>query len=539
MPQVRFLPMEASVQVPQGTRLTEAARLAGIGLSAPCGGRGSCGKCRVELDGRSVLACQTLVTRDMAVRVPEQALQILSDPGSLDAHLSPPVSLRREGDQEAVVRNGQVLALRRAGLPFLAAAADLGTTTLVLYLLDARTGALLSTKSAPNPQRSFGADVISRVDYALRCGPERLTALLREAVNQLLREALAEAGAREEDLFSLSIAGNSCMHHLFLGVCPEGLAAAPYALSVTGLLEESAASLSLAMHPQGRVFLLPCIAGFVGADTAALLLRTDFDRLESPTLAVDVGTNGELALGDSSGFTVCSAAAGPAFEGAGIACGVPALTGAVAHASLRGGELSLQVLGGGTPCGICGSGLMDLLALLLDAGLMDATGRLLAPEELTTPLARRLGRRLTMLRGEPIFVLFSEAETGCEAVYLSQGDIRTLQLAKAALRAGIELLLADRGYVAEELSYVLLAGAFGSALDPRSACRIGLLPPALAGRIRPIGNAAGAGAVQSILDQDALARIQNLAGAGRYLELADAPEFQSRFFSAMDFPADA
>ena len=173
MPQVRFLPMKALVQVPQGTRLTEAARLAGIGLSAPCGGRGSCGKCRVELDGRSVLACQTLVTRDMAVRVPEQALQILSDPGPLDTHLSPPVSLRREGEQEAVVRNGQVLALRRAGLPFLAAAADLGTTTLVLYLLDARTGALLSTKSASNPQRSFGADVISRVDYALRCGPER------------------------------------------------------------------------------------------------------------------------------------------------------------------------------------------------------------------------------------------------------------------------------------------------------------------------------------------------------------------------------
>ena len=479
---VIFEPGHISVQVPAGTTLLSAQIAAGLKPDAPCGGKGVCGKCRVTLDGAETLACQALVDRDMVVRLP--------------------------GREEArILTEGIAVSVQPDGGHRYALAFDIGTTTVVGYLMDGRTGALLASVSAMNPQRQFGADVISRIQHAMDAGGGALSECVRGALDALTREAAAQAGIRPEEITVAAVVGNTAMHHLLLNIDPRPLVTPPYMPKVFKAMEPDAAGL---LPIGGRVRILPNIAGFVGGDTVGCMVAARFDRVEALTLMIDIGTNGEMVLGDGKRRIACSTAAGPAFEGAKISCGMRGAPGAVDHAWLEDGALKYHVIGNGEAVGLCGSGLLDVVAALLDAGVVDESGRM-ENGAYTLP-----GSRVT----------------------LTQKDVREVQLAKAAIRAGIELLTERMGAAVGDIRRVLLAGAFGNYLNPASACRIGMIPPALLARIEPVGNAAGMGARLCALSRAEFDYSQALARETEFLELAGLPAFQDCFVDALEFQED-
>ena len=469
---VTFLPGGKTVRVEEGTDLLQAQIAAGLRPDAPCGGKGTCGKCKVVLEGGEVLACQTKVDRDMTVTTEEaQSVRILTQGRSVEG--------QADGTEEYVI------------------AFDIGTTTVVAYLLDGRTGALLAQSSCMNPQSQYGADVISRIQLVLNEKTTVLRDAIRSTMEELTRQAAKNAGIRVEEITAAAIVGNTAMHHLMLGIDPKPLVTPPYMPAVFEAMEVG----------QGcKARILPNIAGFVGGDTVGCLVATRFDRMEALTLLIDIGTNGEMVLGDKNRRIACSTAAGPAFEGAKISCGMRGAEGAVDHVWLENGEVKYHVIGEGAPLGLCGSGLLDLVAVLLELGVIDESGRLEGKEY-----------RL------------------CDNVVLTQKDVREVQLAKAAIRAGIELLAQQLGVDVPQIRQVLLAGAFGSYMDPKSACRIGMIPPVLVDRIKAIGNAAGEGAKLCAISRAEFTYSQNLAKHTEFLELASLPDFQDCYVDALEF----
>lgn len=476
---VTFAPQGVRVSAEAGSTLLQAQRAAGLRPDAPCGGRGTCGKCRAILDGREVLTCQTAVDRDMTVTLPE-------------------------GRAEKILTDGSSVAVRPDGTDRYALALDVGTTTLAAYLLDGKTGALLASASALNPQGQYGADVVSRIQYALENGGEVLRRCLRETLASLVRQMAERVEISPHEITAAAVAGNTAMHHLLLGITPKALVTPPYMPEVFAALELEPEGL---LPVDGKVRILPNIAGFVGGDTVACMTAIRFDELEELTLLIDIGTNGEMVLGNRERRIACSTAAGPAFEGAKISCGMRGAEGAVDHVGLESGGITYHVIGGGEAAGLCGSGLLDLTAALLETGAVDESGRLEGG-------SFRLGE---------------------SSVVLTQRDVREVQLAKAAIRAGIELLAQKLGRSAGEIRTVYLAGAFGSRLNPASACRIGMLPPCLENRVIPVGNAAGEGAKLCALSREAWAYSQTLAKGTEFLELASLPQFQDRYVDALLF----
>ena len=479
---VTFLPAGITVSVEPGTTLLQAERLAGLSPNAPCGGKGTCGKCKVTTRaGAIVLACQTIVDRDMTVTLPERsAAQILT--GGIAVDCAP------DGGDE------YVLAL------------DIGTTTVVAYLLSGKTGALLAQASTLNPQGQYGADVISRIQYVLEGGGKDMQGAILGALHALTMEVSRQAGIAPEQITRGAVVGNTAMHHLLLGIDPRPLITPPYMPKERQARELPAKGL---LPISGTVRVLPNIAGFVGGDTVGCLVASRFDKRQELTLLIDIGTNGEMVLGNKDRALACSTAAGPAFEGAKISCGMRGAEGAVDHVFLQDGKVQYHVIGDKAPLGLCGSGLLDLVAVLLETGDLDETGRL-----------ERGDYRL------------------CDNVVLTQKDVREVQLAKAAIRAGIELMARHLGKPVESIERVLLAGAFGNYLDPASACKIGMIPPVLLERIQPIGNAAGAGAKLCALSAQEFAYGTKLARETEFLELATLPEFQDQYVDCLTFEED-
>lgn len=472
---VTFLPEGVCVPVDAGTTLLHAQILAGLRPDAPCGGKGSCGKCSVVIDGEVRLACRTKVYQNMTVWTKaESAPKILA--GGHAAEITPD------------------------GTDRYALAFDIGTTTVVAYLLDGYTGKLLAQESCINSQVQFGADVISRIQYAVREGGEVVSGCIRAAMERLTKEVTARAGIDPEAVTSAAIVGNTAMHHLLLGIDPRPLVTPPYMPDVSEALE---------LEGDCRVRILPNIAGFVGGDTVGCMISAGLDTLEELTLLIDIGTNGEMVLGDKNRRIACSTAAGPAFEGAKISCGMRGAEGAVDHVKMEDGKITFHVIGDTAPKGLCGSGLLDLVAILLDTKKISPSGRM--PE-----------KRFSL----------------CDNVVLTQKDVREVQLAKAAIRAGIELLAEQMGVQVGDIRRVYLAGAFGNYMDPASACRIGMIPPVLLDRIQPIGNAAGEGAKYCALSADAFSRSRQLARETEFLELAGLPRFQSCYLDALNFPKE-
>ncbi len=417
-------------------------------------------------------------------------------------------------------------------------ALDVGTTTVVAYLLDLSSGELLATASALNPQGAYGADVISRLD-CVRTQPDALDAIHRAAVeitNRLVAEACDEAGVEKSCVYELTVVGNTCMHHLLLGIDPSNIAVIPFAPAVTRPLSVAAAELGVDISPVGMIQCLPNVAGYVGADTVGAIVATGLEKRTEPAVMIDIGTNGEVVLWTGNELLCCSCAAGPAFEGAQITHGMRAAPGAIDHVACRDGHIAISTIADAAPVGLCGSGLVDAAAVLLDTGLLGSSGRL-AEDGHDDPGAPPL-RQLIVGEGlERRFVLASPSEGGDGAeVALTQRDVRQLQLASGAIRAGTQILLDEAGLGAGDIAEFMLAGAFGSYIRPASALRIGLLPDVPEESVRAVGNAAGMGAILCLVSTDARAYAAEVALRANYIELSARVDFQEAFADAMIFP---
>ncbi len=479
-----------------GESLLDVLRRGGCKVTAPCGGNGTCGKCHVRLlEGgkeRTVLACRT----------PAQDCHVLldEDKGGLicaDTGMHADVSGGREG---------------------LGAAVDIGTTTVAVKLFDLSDGRSLGTKSAWNTQTPYGADVITRCQYIMEHedGLSLLSGLIREQVFNMVDELRGERNVKE-----LFVAGNTVMQHIFAGLSPVSLAVAPF--TALSLFDGGVPLRERDME----LFYSPCVAAYVGGDITAGLLSTGLYEKEGRFLFLDVGTNGEMALGGKDGFLCCAVASGPAFEGAGISCGMASLEGAVSRVKWKNNSLSLQVIGGGTPRGICGSGLLELLALLLEKGIVDESGWLLPPEEAPESFGQWLDEDEN---GNGIFYLTED-----RSVYFSAADVRQLQLAKAAVAAGICVLTEAAGIRIEDVDRLYLAGGFGAHLDPQSATVIGMLPDCLRDKTVCVGNSSLAGAALALLDREKREELLKIKGKCRYLELSGNRAFNRLYPEHMMF----
>lgn len=607
---VAFQPGNLTVEVVEGSTIMEAMNEAGLESDFPCGGRGTCGKCRVrvmegvghptareqellesnELDKGIRLACLTKVHGDIFVQLPnskklqhnilmaseERAFQIephlkkvfvevdkpslqdhrsdinrLKDSlakngytGSLEVPISLlrqlPDTLREAGHRlTTIMCDNELSGLEKHDTTgdLIGMAFDIGTTTIVGYLLDLYSGKELAVVSTLNPQTKFGADVISRITFSNQeeGGLNKLHNAVIEAINKLIGEAAKKVEISRELIYAVSIAANTTMHHLFLGITPRNIAVSPYVSSVTESVVFDAADLEIDINRAGKIFVLPNIAGFVGADTSAVLLATELDRSEDVKLIIDIGTNGEIALGSREKIFACSAAAGPAFEGAQISSGMRGAVGAIDHVYF-GDRLEYSVIGGGTPQGICGSALLDAVAGLIELGIIDKRGKFTTVDKLTNPAAKVFQDNLIQYEGAGAFLLADAASTSHgRPIMITQKDIRELQMAKGAMAAGVRILMEAYGAQAGDIKEVQLAGAFGNYLNPHNACVIGLIPQELEGKIKMIGNAAGTGAKLALLSAKEFHRANDIASSVKFVELGSYPKFNGVFAENMYF----
>jgi len=423
-------------------------------------------------------------------------------------------------------------------------AVDVGTTTVVASLVDLRTGRTRAVASQGNPQVAYGDDVVSRIQYCDGHG-EGVAELGKQVVaclNALVEEVCQEAGVEREGIYEVTVAGNATMQHLVLGTPVNQIAQAPYVSGFAAGADVSAAAVGLRIHEAGRLYVMPSVAAHVGGDTVAVALATAMRHSAGVNVALDIGTNGELVAGNTDRLLSCSTAAGPAFEGARILCGMRGAAGAIERVAIRadgadGSEVAVEVIGGEQAAGLCGSGLIDAVAELLKVGVVDSSGRMLSAEELPAGLNGTLQERLVEHEGKPAFLLVGAGESkhGRDIV-LTQRDIREVQLATAAIRAGVAVLLKELGVETAEVERLYLAGAFGNYIRPASGQRIGLLPAMAAERIVPVGNAASAGAKEVLVSWEARRHAEALSRQIEYVELASRADFQMLFSEHMFFP---
>jgi uncharacterized 2Fe-2S/4Fe-4S cluster protein (DUF4445 family) len=406
-------------------------------------------------------------------------------------------------------------------------AVDLGTTTIDLALLDLESGKRLARRAFLNAQVSFGADVISRAQsFHSDRRPVREAAL--RTIDEGARQMLAEAGFPPGRVAKTVVVGNPIMIHILNDIDPYQLTHVPYVPLIAGSVRRTPRGFGWTFQENGYVETLPLVSAYVGADTIGMIVALDLENDLGTSLSIDIGTNGEMVLAQAGKLLATSTAAGPAFEGAQISCGMRALDGAIYDVAITGdGELSLQVVGGGPPRGICGTGLISGVAELLNQGVVDATGRILDPADIEPPALRE---RVFSLGSEPAFSLSED-----RGVSISQNDIRKLQLAKGAVRTGIETLLEGSGVSADGLDALRLAGNFGAGLDAGAAMRIGLIPPMDLERVHVVGNAALTGGIMVLLSRNSWRKAQSASRNTRFIELGGKPEFQARFMDSMMF----
>lgn len=531
------------------TTILEYCRSHGIaGIETPCGGKGTCGKCKVTVIKpyyKDVLACQTKICDGMEIIVGKKE-STGTGTGTAGQDIQTASNARYSIDKEdsmVVLTNGGSISekfnehvnrnvvLNEDTL----AACDIGTTTVVCYLIDKETGQIISTRSGANPQRSFGADVLSRIDAAARAddndkangGLQMMQTQIVSLLNGWISEMLTECGRTKVSRFS--VAGNTVMCHLLMGISPEKLGKAPF--MPDEYFGRKFNPLDIGLENCQTMIIFPDVSGFVGGDITAGMMETV--NCNELTLYLDIGTNGEMALGKGDRYVCCATAAGPAFEGAQIELGMPAAKGAVDKVWLEGRRIKYSVIGNDRPVGLCGSGLIDALAVLLKAGIIDENGTILSGQEL--PILFRS------------YVFEVEAEETAQStelslavhiapgVYITQEDIRKLQLAKGAIAAGIEVLFKEYGCTPCNIDVLTFAGGFGNYIDKASAAAIGLFPQELLDKAKEVGNAAGNGAVSAALSQEAWERALEISGNMRYIELASYPHFNEMYVEHMNF----
>ena len=484
-----------------GESLYERIIASDIYIEAPCGGRGKCGKCLVQLtpDGEKVRACQTIINGDIEAYLPDV----------MKMHIA-----GADSKGKAVAYTGP-----------LGIAVDIGTTTVVAHLTDIPTCTRLATASGVNAQRTYGADVISRIQYCAENGHETLTRLIREQLSALILQTCKTSGANPKDIHYISIAGNTIMQHLADNLTPVGMGVAPFH-PTTLFGDERPAGPDFPVAEDAVIYYAPCVYSYVGGDITAGMLASDLENIPGPCVYIDIGTNGELVLKVGKKYYCCATAAGPAFEGAEIAKGMAAIQGAISHVKWSDSGLELTILGDAAPVGLCGSGLMDALAVLVSTGAVDETGRLLDAEEVSHGISKYLGKR----EGKNVFWLSHEHD-----VYMIPGDIRKLQLAKAAIAGGLHTLLDVAGIKQEEVNSFLLAGGFGSFLDQVSAATIGLFPKCFLPFAKTMGNTAGEGAALALCSEKARQSLKNMMDNFEVVELGTNKVFNEQFIEQIMF----
>ncbi|MDH4205454.1 MAG: ASKHA domain-containing protein [Desulfobacteraceae bacterium] len=415
-------------------------------------------------------------------------------------------------------------------------AVDIGTTTVVGYLFDLFQGNLIAVDSALNIQSALGSDVVSRIEYALNTpdGLDRLQNMVADTINHIIENLCSAGGISSGNIYGIVTVGNTSMHHLFLGISPKLLARSPYNPITGRVLWVRANVLKLKVSLMAQVICLPLVSGFIGSDTVGVVLATGLHRSQIPKMAIDIGTNGEIVLTDGKTMIACSCAAGPAFEGAQIQCGMRGVSGAIDRVEFSENSFRYHVIDESPPEGICGSGLVDAVAAMQKAGLVSGDGRLLSKEQAPqTSYSRMLNRG----KYKEFVLSAKDRFSGAKEVVITQKDIRELQLAKGAMMAGIRILLNTMGLQEEDVREVYLAGAFGNYLRAESAMAIGLLPVFKNARITQVGNAAGTGAKMALLSTRALNEALRIARRIKYVELAKIPEFQQQFMKGMSLPS--
>jgi len=414
---------------------------------------------------------------------------------------------------------------------------DLGTSTLVAQLINLSDGQHEAAVSCLNSQSKYGADIISRLQHVAESkeGLERLHLLLLNDLNNLIRRILRVAGLQPTDIFIAVVAGNTAMQHFLLSIDPSGIAHAPFAPVLNEGMITRAGDAGLVLHPEAVLYLMPSKSGYIGGDMLAFILASEVaEQDDKIVLGLDLGTNGEIFLGNRKRLLTCSAAAGPAFEGARISCGSIAKAGAIEGVRFEDGFLHYKDIGNISPISICGSGLVDLTAVLLDCGVIDPSGRMGVP---TGGSMTSLRQRVITRKGRLEFLVASVEESyHHKAIHLTQKDVRELQLAKAALAAGIDILTSEWGIASRDIDYIYLAGALGNYINPSSAMRIGLLPRMDPERILSLGNAASAGAAMALLSRAHWRKAQTLARSIDHVELSTRRDFADLFVAHMGFP---
>lgn len=408
-------------------------------------------------------------------------------------------------------------------------ALDIGTTKLVAYLVDLKTGETMAVKSILNPQISFGEDVISRITYASDYEKTfQLQKVVIDGVNQLIEDLCRAVKISPREIYEVVAVGNTAMHHIFLGIPPRSLGLAPFAPVVKGPMYVRASELGLNVNRTGVVYLPPVVAGFVGADAVADVLATRIYESSEPSAVIDIGTNTEIILCNGRELYACSCASGPAFEGARVKHGMRAGLGAIETVYVDSGGVKYSVIGGVKPIGICGSGIVDALASLLDADLLDENGRFIVSKSPNLFLKSD---------GDYEFIVVNPRESGTgDAITITQKDVREIQLAKSAIATGLTLLLREADVHIEDLSKIYLAGSFGSYINPRSAIRIGLLPNVDLNRVVSVGNTAGIGAKMCLISYEERIKAENVAKRIKFVEFYVKSDFSKIFIENLKFP---
>ncbi|MGB3221393.1 MAG: ASKHA domain-containing protein [Desulforhopalus sp.] len=558
MPKVFFVQSQQEAKVPLGSTILEAVRKAGMAIDSPCNQTGVCGKCRVLLSPQSLsniknpeqsvlppelqtigwaLACHTAIHGDIEiVEIPDAK----RDSGAVLQHghrsdlAHAPLLFKQfiEKNDSTLIFAGQECIGEETGdtsPKLFGVAVDIGTTTLVTSLIDLLSGEELASVSEHNPQSRYAQDVLSRISFAKTGeGLQNMQHTLMATLNTMLTQLTDQAGIEAKSIYELVFSGNTCMLHLATGTDPTSLGRYPYTPLITGNLHLDAGDLGLQVSPFARVYMPPILSSFVGADITSGILSLQLHKQSGISLFVDIGTNGEIVLAENGKMTATSTAAGPALEGMNISCGMCAGPGAVESVTSNPGNpnggISFRTIADKPARGLCGSGLIDLIATLIDLGVIESNGRFASPDA----LAPNLAKHLVQSNGKMAFALTPE-------VLLSQKDIRQVQLAKGAIQAGIDFLMTHTGVGTAQVDRVLIAGAFGYHLATDSLLTLKILPSAFADKIDYVGNTSKTGGHTFLTN--ALCR-EEMAAVSReinILELSNQPDFERLFVRCLSF----
>ena len=578
------------IDAKEGSSLLDILAENSLYVEAPCGGKGICGKCKVAVkkDGKPYLenitkeekrlltsdelqkgirlCCNLKVFESLEVFLPNSKIgaKILSglytnefevksdiiikkvvlekptledqrsyfsrlkfslEIGDLKISNSALRKLTNYKDKEffTVLYNGEVIEIKQTSDAF-GLAVDIGTTTVVCYLVDLLKGKVLDFYSFVNPQKKFGADVISRIDFA-KAKEDGVFVLQKEiikCINEAIEILTGRLSISKNEIYKAVFVGNPTMLHFLLGIDPLTIATSPFVPVFADKIEARAQDLELEINKNAVVKVLDSVSAYVGADIVAGILSTKMHKSEKICLLLDLGTNGEMVLGNKQFMIAASAAAGPAFEGVNITCGMNASSGAIDSIKIKDGKVEFTTIENGQPKGICGSGIVLAVAYMLEEGIIDETGRFCEDAK------ERYKHNFEQVNGQTAFFI-------TDSIYITQKDIREIQLAKAAICAGIRAMLKQSGISDDDIENVFLAGGFGNYINPWAAVRIGLIPQRLKDKIRSAGNTAGNGAILALLSSKLEEEFEEIKNRVRYIELSSFPEFNELFVECMVF----